>query len=216
MKRLDKKIIEFVDTGNYGRSPMAELIARDFLERENLIREYNTISSGVKVDDLNSGGTSTREMLRTVSLAKQREIYDSSSLKQLEEALKNEDVKTIEKFFLDAKQLFSIEEEQGREYMLNKLRIRKAIKEKSEQTIARPDNLAVFPLDRKSYNGVLNIYSKSDFNPLISIMSVLATGDLDSEIPNAFGRGLNAYERSIEQLAREVPEAIKKIIKKRR
>jgi protein-tyrosine-phosphatase len=48
------KLIECIDIGNYGRSPLAEIFASDYFRQRNLDTEWAVISSGVGVDEINS------------------------------------------------------------------------------------------------------------------------------------------------------------------
>jgi|TARA_Y100000031_G_scaffold42032_1_gene48351 protein-tyrosine-phosphatase len=206
------KLIEMVCTGNNERSPVAELIARNYLKSVGATTDYDSISSGIMVDKIKAGGFSIEVMSSVINLAKSREIYDVDELKKLNEALRNGDDQIVGQYFNQAIQIFSEEESRERRIVLGELGISGTVKDRRDQTVSRPDVVAVFPMDRIHYNGVLNIYQGSGFRPVISVMSVLATGNSDSEVANAFGRGSEAHRQRIEQLVDEVPKAVKKII----
>ena len=209
---MAKKLIEMVCTGNNGRSPVAELIARNYLESVGATTDYDSISSGTMVDIIKAGRFPIKVMTPIIDIAKGRRIYDSSELTKLDDALRSGDSKTVEGYFNKATQIFSEEESREREVVLRELSIYGEVKGGKEQTMPRPDVVAILPMDRKNYDGVLKIYHSSGFSPVISVLSVLATGDPNSEVANAFGQSSDVYRQNIEQLVDEVPKAVRKII----
>jgi len=209
---MAKRLIEMVCTGNNGRSPVAELIARNYLQSVGATSDYDSISSGTMVDVIKSGGFPIKVMSPIIDIAKDRKIYDADEVKKLDEALINGDSQTVETYFNKATKIFSEEETGERDLFLRDLGITGRIKQEKDQTVPRRDVVAVLPMDRKNYLGVLGIYQTSDHSPIISVMSVLATGDPVSEVTNAFGQGPDVYRRRIEQLVDEVPKAVRKII----
>ena len=206
------KNIEFVCSGNNGRSPVAELIATNYLERVGADREYSATSSGTIVDLIKDGGFPIKVMTPIIDIAKEREIYSQESLQDIERALRENDSSTVERYFREASDVFMREEAQERGELLKELGMRGEVKIGRDQTIARSNTIAILPVDRKNYHAVLKIYGESGYNPVISIMSVLATGNPLAEVENAFGLGKNFYRSRIEQLSKEVPEAVKRII----
>jgi protein-tyrosine-phosphatase len=59
-----KKLIEMVCTGNNGRSPVAELVGRNYLEEIGASDDYDTISSGTMVDKIGKGGFSNKALTK--------------------------------------------------------------------------------------------------------------------------------------------------------
>ena len=201
-----------VCTGNNGRSPVAEIIARDYLQNVGATSDYDSISSGTKVDAIKAGGFPIKDMSSIIDIAKDRNIYDCDEMKKLDKAFRNEDSQTIETYFNKAKKILSEEEARERDLFLKELGITGQIKQKKDQTVPKPDVVAVLPMDRTNYSGVLGIYQTSEYSPIISIMSVLATGNPTSEVANAFGKSSDVYRQTLEQLVDEVPKAVKKVI----
>lgn len=206
-----KKLIELVCTGNNGRSPVAELIARNYLHRVGA-SEYESISSGTMVEKIKAGGFPIKAMVPILELAKGRGIYDAHSLAELDGALRRRDTVAMEKYFQQASEIFAQEEAEERGKLLKEFGIEGFVKEGRDQTIARPDVVAVLPVDRKNYDGVLGIYQNSGHSPVIGVMSVLATGNPQSEVQNSFGQGVKVYRQRVEQLIEEVPKAVRKIV----
>ena len=64
--------IEFVCTANHGRSPVAALMANNYLKEIGADKEYSTISSGHYVDAIKEGNVSIDFMLHVVGLAQER------------------------------------------------------------------------------------------------------------------------------------------------
>ena len=209
---MAKKLIEMVCTGNNGRSPVAELIVRNYLESVGATADYDSISSGTMVDMIKSGGFPIKVMSPIIDMAKGREVYTAKELARLDSALREGDAQTVEGYFNKAAKIFSEEEARERGLILGELGISGDVKNGKDQTIPRSDAIVVLPMDRKNYEGVLSIYQNSGFSPVISVMSVLATGNLNSEVANAFGQGSDVYRQRIEQLVDEVPKAVRKII----
>ncbi len=49
---MENKVIEMVCTANHGRSPVAELIGRNYLREIGALGEYEAASSGTSVYDI--------------------------------------------------------------------------------------------------------------------------------------------------------------------
>ena len=202
-----------VCTGNAGRSPVAELIANNHLNEIGAGDDYEAVSSGTMVDRFSKGGGfPIKVMTPLIDIARGQGLYDVESLKRLDEALRNGDRETIEFYFNKAAKEFSGREISHRERILRDLGISGTVKDTRDQTVPRQNAIAVLPMDRKNYVPVLDIYEGSEYTPIISVLSVLATGDLNAEVANSFGLGPEVYRERIEQLAHEVPIAVGKVI----
>ena len=202
------KNIEFVCSGNNGRSPIAELIARNYLLKIGADSEYGAISSGTMVGIMDLGRP-IECMLPLINAAKQRGAYNEEDLKQLEWFLETRNNREVREYFKQASAIFAKEE---REKLIKEFGIEGTVKKEKNRTMKSLDSIAVLPLDRKNYQEVLWIYHQATHAPLISVMSVLATGDLHAEVPNSFGKGIEAYRQAVEQLIREVPEVVRRIV----
>lgn len=237
-----------VCTGNSGRSPVAELIARDHLKKIGADSEYGVISSGTLVAAIAKGGFPIKIMTSFIDQAKDRgDVYDAEQLKALEKALEEENREVVEGFYNQAVGTFVDEEHADRAvvvpefgYDLN------GLKKGTNQTIVRPDVIAVLAMDKGNREKIMKIYKEAnaishvlgpagnsdgyqcanvalvsgefpvagDFPITIGTLSGFVTGDPDSEIPNAFGRGTDVYRQTIAAIADYVPRAIDRLARK--
>ena len=208
------KLIEMVCTGNQGRSPIAELVGKNYLGEINALAEYNTISSGTAVHGIRSGKLNVSFMLSVIEIGKNRgDIYNASELQLVDYAIGKGDKEAIKDFYNKAANKFVEEERKDRLDILLKYGISGKIKEMQEQTVARENTIAVFSMAKRNNEQVKNIYVDSRYNPKIDVLSAYATGNLDLEIPNAFGLGRKAYEETVEAILEHVPKAIEKVLK---
>ena len=201
---VEQNKIEFVCTANHGRSPVAALIASNYL-KEIGADEYRAISSGSHVDVINSGDVSLDAMLHVINKAQERGIYKShDELELLSAAMADarEDggaLGTLKNFYQLAADIFFREEHQYRDQVLSSLGIEGELKQTQDQTIARPDTLAVFPMSEFNHQVAERIYCASDCRP--QVIETLGISD-------AFGRDINTYQGSIEELVIVVPQKI--------
>lgn len=206
------KLIEMICTGNRGRSPVAELIARNHLKSVGAYGDYDSISSGTLVDTIESGDYTMESMKPIIDIALQRPLYSPDEIKELEEALRQGNTPVVRRYFDNALGLFDREEVENRAEVLPLLGIQGEIKSTRYQTVARPDTVAVFPIDRKNYSIVKELYEKSDYSPVVDVLSKYATGNPDAELKNTFGKGKEVYRKGVEQMLEEVPIAVNRVI----
>ena len=207
-----KKLIEMVCTGNTGRSPVAELIAHNYLSGSGLLDEYGACSSGTRVSVKVGEGPKSNIFSRFVKLAQQRDIYSVKDRKEVSNALEEGDVQALRCYFTQAIDRFTQEEIEHRAEALPYFGIKGDVKEKPEQTIVKPNLLAILTMDERNKKLVEKIYESSDYDPNVDVLSRVATGNSKAELPNAFGKGRDVYFAGIEQLIREVPLALKNIM----
>lgn len=207
------RLIEMVCTGNQGRSPVAELIARNHLKSIGAYGDYDSISSGTLVDMIQSGGFFTLSIMeQLISLARKRVLYSPEEIKEVDAALRQGDNDTIKKYFRKTIGLFDKEEVENRAEVLSLLGIRGKVKSTRDQTVPRQDTVAVFPVDKSNYGKVIGIYEGSGYSPAVDVLSRYATGNPDAELKNTFGKGKEVYRKGVEQMLEEVPVAVNRII----
>jgi protein-tyrosine-phosphatase len=206
------KIIEFVCTGNHGRSPVAELIALMYLRERGVIGEYVAASSGTAVDAIEKDEVPAKSMAKIVDIGKERELYSADELKEIDQAIRDGNDKVLRDYFWRAADTFSGEEHEYRAEALKHFGIEGVVKEKGEQTIARPDTAAVFSMAGSNNEQVQAIYEGSGYEPVIDVLSRFATGNPDAALPDAFGKGKEEYFRAVEVLREHVPMAIDRLI----
>jgi len=224
------ELIEFVCTGNRGRSVPAEMIAQNHLKQIGADHEYRAISSGTSVDDIRTGKASTPFMIRTIGMARNRgDVYTPGQLQQIDEAIGQGSETVLKKFYDLATQTFGEEEERYRAEVLPELGVVGKIKNYQEQTIAGSDRAAVLSMADQNHGQVVQIYKAAGFVPvgdtkpalamqhgdhtvLLSVLSQYALDDLAAEVPNAFGGDRAAYRRTVETLMDHVPRAVDRLL----
>ncbi|MBW2981507.1 hypothetical protein KY343_01375 [Candidatus Woesearchaeota archaeon] len=206
------KIIELVCTGNHGRSPVAELIAQYYLGEIGAFGEYKATSSGTSVDLIEKGQVPAKAMAGIIGIGKERELYSADELKEIDQAIRDGRDEILRQYFLRASDLFSKEEHDYRTEAIKYFGIEGVVKEKSEQTIVRPDAVAVLSMAESNNRQVQKIYNNSDCNPVINVLSRFATGNPDAALPDAFGKGKDEYFKTVELLREHVPMAIDRLI----
>lgn len=211
-----KKLIEMVCTGNNGRSPVAELIARNTLESVGAIADYDSISSGTSVDyskDFLAGRiTEDHKMVGTIlGLARKSGFYSEEQLSEIDRATAEKDYGTLLSYAINASERLMTVEQEHRDRVVSDLGIRGTIKLGKDQTVARPETVAVLTMDKGNRDKVGKIYALSSYAPGIDILTRFATGK-DGEVTNAFGGDVNVYKTMVEQLLEEVPLAVDKVL----
>src|SRR3989344_8155634 len=206
------RLIEMVCTGNQGRSPVAELIARNHLKSIGAYGDYDSISSGTLVDTIESGNHTMGSMRLVIDIAAQRSLYSPEETRELEDALRQGNTPVVRKYFDNAIGLFDKEEVENRAEILPLLGIQGEVKTTRNQTVARPDTIAVFSIDKRNYTIVEGLYENSSYSPVIDVLSRYATGNPDAELKNTFGKGKEAYRKGVEQMLEEVSVVVNRVI----
>lgn len=209
---MKPKIIETVCTGNHGRSPVAELIGRNYLREICAIGEYEAASSGTSVDAIKTSEVKTASMIRIIEIGKQREFYSPNELREIDDAIKEGDDAKLKHFYQITADIFEKEEHDNRAEALRYFGIEGVIKANSEQTIPKPDAIAVLSMAERNNDQVKIIYENSGYTPIIDVLSKFATGDRNAELPDAFGKPKDAYFEVVEALLEHVPMAIDRLI----
>lgn len=201
--KSQKKLIEMVCTGNNGRSPIAELIARNRLEEAGALEEYDSISSGTLVSVIKSGNFPIKAMNPIIEVARNRgDVYNAQQLEELDTALKEGDTETVKKYFSVAAKLFEEEEKISRGIVLRELGIKGDVKSTQDQTVVRPNTVAIFVMDNENYQRAQKIYEGSGYNPTMESLGV----------ENSFGLVRDAYRGRVRQLLERVPKVVDRIL----
>ena len=209
-----RKTIEFVCTGNQGRSPVAELIARNYLSKIGATGEYEAASSGTLAEKIRQGDVPMGFRLKIIGVARERgDVYTPVDVQDLDEAIKKGNDEAIIHYFKKAEYAFIQEERADRLEVLPLFGIEGVIKEAKEQTIVRPESIGVLTMANTNYKQAKEIYAGSGHNPVIGVLSRYVTGDKDAETPNTFGLGKEAYTAAVEKMMVEVPKAVDMLVK---
>lgn len=206
MKTETLKTIEFVCTANLGRSPIAEAIGQDFLERTGLDCSYQARSSGVMVDPVkNKPYIPSLERMREI--VQRRIALDPDFLTAAADLreLPEENLRTL---YLQSVDYFIEKEKEYRADFSRKhgLYIRKATR---DQTIPSEDTFAVLTMDNRQKDLAERIYSGSGIKmPLIARIG-------DEDIPDTFGRSGEFYQNVAGIVMDKVPQSIERILGRR-
>ena len=206
------KIIEMVCTANEGRSPPAELVGRNYLHEIDADEVYQVASSGSAVKAIQEGQLPDVVMFNIIEKAKGRNLYTSTELQDLEEAIRTGNGQAIRHYFQKAADQFQKEEHAYRAEALSYFGIEGKLKTKPEQTMANPDTIAVLSMAESNNIQVQTIYESSGYDPIIAVLPQFATGDPEAEIPDAFGFGKKEYFAAIEKILEFVPLAVDKLV----
>ena len=210
---MEVSLIEFVCTGNSGRSTVAELIANAYLKKNNKMPDIQAISSGSHVQALNVGKILYKAQVAIINKALNRDdIYNPGDITNIEKSLRHND-ETSTNAILDFYQLacrrFTEEEHKFRAEALKYFSIDGIIKPEPEQTIAQPDRIAVLSMAGTNNQAVKKIYDGTGYHPVIDTLGHF-TGE--EEIPNAFGGTKEKYFTTIEAIINTVPKAIDQLL----
>ena len=217
-KDTEKKpiIIEGVCTANHGRSPVFQLIGENYLVRTGFDDEYQAASSGTLVNAIAKGKVPFEKKVQIVKMAMGRDLFHKSDYGFIMNAIESknkEDQKALDVFYTQAVTAFQTEEHEWRSQALKDFNIHGTIKQTQDQTIARPDTLAVLAMDPGNRDRVKKIYEGTEYNPVIDVLSQYATGNPEAQLPDAFGVSREAYYEVIDNLTKEVPMAIDKLLR---
>lgn len=196
---MPQNLIEMVCSGNSGRSPVAELIGRNYLRKIGAVG-YDTISSGSDVDRINKGEIPVDRMRGLVEKAIRRgDIYKTAW-----------DIETVgeeelRELYERARTVFNREEHQFRQEALHYFGIDGKVKVSSEQTIARPDTIAIFTMADANKSVVQRIYEHATHQPIIENLTA-------NQLPNAFGGTREEYFAIIALIKEAVPTQVKRVL----
>ena len=203
------KLIEVCCAGNNGRSPWAELFARDRLSLLHATSEYGVISSGVYVSTLDEPPNG--RMMRAIA-EKAESIMPETDYQvwqaNIERSPQGEVARAFFQYALD--ELVTLENQHKRK-LQNRWRVSN-LKTAPEQTVVRPDVCAVLAVDQRVYREVLNLYAQSASAPMIACVPAMATNDPAADLPGSFGKPFEHYMETIQQLRCQVPECVDRII----
>ena len=218
------KKLEFICLANSGRSEPARIIAQDYLEQCDLTDQYTAISSGTGVDDIAAGKESPTFKIQMIRKAVARGIYGNSG-DAIATGLENSDPDISQRYntdpvyhalvdhaFSTAKRVFKAEEHTNRDAALKGAGLEGKLKAAPEQTVARADVIAVFPMAKVNVDKVRAIYTTAGYAQAIEGLKSYVTGNPADEVANAFGEPTSTYHHMFDELRNFVPRAVNKAI----
>ena len=219
-KDIEQRVIDFVCTANYMRSPIAELVAQWYLKKINE-EIYRTVSSGSHVNAINMGARNLEMKQLLIEKAMERgDVYTPSIDHDIiKDAFEKRNDTTLDYYFNIAYDLFCNEERSNRAAALKRLKkmgIEGEIKreEDREQTKAYSDRVAVFSMTEYNNNVVKELYRYHPIKePMVSgVLSKFATGDKEAELPDHFGNGTKTTFKVVDRIVEEVQLGIDKLL----
>ena len=228
---MTKKLINIGCTANEGRSKPSQIMGNNHLVAIGAADEYSVISSGTGVDAIRRGEASIGFMISTITMAKERgDVYFNNELALIDGAIKSGDEKTLRSLYETATKMFVEEEHSYRAELLPELGIVGELKENQDQTIARPDVIAVLTMAESNNDQAVEIHQAAGYHlaaeqpkvgqmfekdgniTLVSVLSAYALDDPTVELVNAFGKGRDQYNATLEALMDHVPKAIDRLV----
>lgn len=216
---------EFVCTRNEGRSPVAEFIAQWYLNKIGVSDKFGARSSGShrsspdprEVQSTSGGDIPYESMEALVKRGIGQKIFSAKDLHSIDQIIKQRNSNKLKAYYGWTNEIFQAQERHFRADAVHRLVHEKGlkgyIKTHSDQTVPREDMVAVFCMAPNNTAKVREIYEGSGLSPLIVTLSAYATGRDDAELPNAFARGQQFYQKVIDQLLEQVPKAIDRFLR---
>ena len=219
-----KENIEFICTGNRGRSPPAELIGRNNIRARGLSDLYDTISSGIIVESFQKGEVPSLSSMKTyIQIAANRDdVYDKAQQKQVKKVLAEEGFNSVDELnytafglYQKAVAKFIKAEEEFRREVLPDLGIEGTVKEIQTQTVPRSDVIAIFGMGKEHADFAQKVYQSVSIPApeVITPLGAYATGDPNVQFPNTFGKTKQDYFNIIKLLQQHVPASLDKLFK---
>jgi protein-tyrosine-phosphatase len=202
--KIIKPSLEFTCTANFGRSPPAESKARMELRSYGLENKYTVRSSGTLVDVIKSGNVPEKMMIGTINLWLSGDHASYAMGKKIEQVINDHDTNKIQEYFRLAVIELNAEERKHREEAIKNFGIKDTIKETQEQTIARPETIAIYSMSESNAQVVAALYERAGF----AVKPLMKTLD----VPDGFGKGRDAYFASIESLLKQVTHEMTQLL----
>ncbi|MBT4824779.1 hypothetical protein HN695_04080 [Candidatus Woesearchaeota archaeon] len=213
-------VIDYACTGNSGRSPLAEAIATDEIQRLNLEDKILAISSGTnrKVMDGKIPPIELQYMVLERSLARNTELqsYNEKEAAEVQELLSDKENTTIQyqekgsiykkvrKYESRARKIFTKEEHEFRERAVKELGVKTKIKHGGQQTEPNEKIMFFYGLAKSNEDKAKEFYKGHDFRPEFNNLG----------IENTFGLSYERYIEMARDLKTKVEETIKYVAQK--
>jgi protein-tyrosine-phosphatase len=199
--------LEYVCTGNCGRSPMAEVIAQRHVNRLGLTGKINVSSSGSGIHDktMKTGDARKEQQLGVIKLGLNYGIFNGDMDLEARRVLNDDSQTEIDNCF---------------DYIVQTERILRdmALWEVGlfaegvyhQATDVHDDSRIILPMVSSNVEQVKTIYEGSGVLPYVVALNEFAS--LDGEIANPFCQHLPVYRETREDLLRVVPMSVEKAI----
>ena len=208
--------IEYVCTGNNGRSPMAEAIAKDHVMKHGLVDRVRVMSSGSGLHErtMKEGEELVKQKLSLVELALQNGLYQEGWRRaNAELAVAGAKLGTpelLEEFFDYAVRIEGILRDQA----LWEVGL-VADGKYHQSTVARPDDAGqrvILPMAASNVDQVGRIYAGFENQPRV-LTSLNEYAGIYGDVPNPFCKQLPAYQEAREHLMLAVPRTVDRAVR---
>lgn len=210
MVNENKLMIEYVCTGNNGRSPMAEAIALDYVHSRGLENRIEISSSGSGLHEATKlrGEKWKKQYLGVVELALKNGIYQESwrqdNARRVMELGMN-----VEDRVLDACVYYAVNVEA---HLRNEALWEKGLVAagKYHKPTKAEYSGVILPMAESNTKQVCTIYDGSSFTPRVESLNWYV--GVEGDVPNPFCQLLPVYQQSRDHLMRVVPMSIDKAV----
>lgn len=200
MKQIN---IEYVCTGNNGRSPMAEAIAKDYSIRKSLEGRIRISSSGTNHNPFFVGQRDNPEkLLAIVEFGLKNGIY-RGRVKSLAERVA--DRSKTDKTVVDECVGYLIKAE-GIYRDMALLELGLIAEGEHHQPTMPQDVQLILAMAKSNVHQVQQIYARSGFNPIITTVNEYA--NMPGEVSNPFCQLFPAYQKTRDDLLISIPRTI--------
>ncbi len=202
----NKKVIEFVCSGNHDRSPFAEMKGWNILIAKG-IEYYVVISSGTSVNKYQTGNIPTKDALFYARQGLEMGLLADHEEKILEKLDESSDPDIVRDMFLIANdKMLALAKQQKAEAMWDLGYPPLGLKVYREQTVQRGDTYAVLCMTDKHCQAVEKLYV--DRMPECGITRLDKNGD----ISDPYCKGVEYYKEIIQQVAKATEMSLKQFI----
>jgi protein-tyrosine-phosphatase len=201
---MEKLGIEYVCFANNGRSPMAEIIGKDYITQFSLEEKIWVYSSGVMAESLKNLNLPAEEIKWIIRGGLKSGSYKGEMKDLAEKCVKKGGLKKELRYCIDY--LVKVEETFRNMVLLEvglvpKGRFRR-------QTKARDDVQLIISMDERIAKKAQKIYERAGLSPEITTVKDYIGLDL----PNAFGKDLAAYRKVRDDIGRAVKISIDRFV----
>ncbi len=210
----DKLTLEYVCTGNNGRSPMAEAIANDYVHRQGLADRVNVYSSGSGLNPMfkKEGDEDIQSQLSVIHMATANGVYQESwrrdqALSVLQQRADDPIglMRELVHYAVRAEAIF-------RDQSLMEVGL---VADREYHKPTRPNGIdvhhVILPMTKSNADQVREVYAGSEFRPKITLLNEYA--GMSGDVPNPFCQLLPAYRQTRDHLLVAVPKTIDRALK---
>lgn len=221
------RIIEFVCTANHGRSPVAALIAQNYIEDHNLA-DYEVISSGSRANewhDIKAGKLPipVRDAKSFVGLGRKAGFFSELSGQSIDDVLAREDLTPSDLDFLRdmasrAFQSFEKDEGEFRDRAVRELGLRGTLKQTQDQLVAGDNRVLILGMGQNHVARIMELYQQSRVagrnyrSAEIDTLAGYSDGNSGAEFHSAYGESFENYMTMIGEIRRYVRGSMDRLV----